>query len=134
MKESLTNIINMEIKTKIPGEKFRIKVVEKNNGEKFYCPQIYVVTKTSLSFLQRMAKRFNGEEEVIREWRGFISSKDGYDILWRSEDGVGSSEQENAEKMIYQYIIDDDIRMKKYLSDEKMKREHSVKKISYIEM
>lgn len=127
-------------------DKFRIMVIERNDGTKMYHPQVYtpvdvrykvrlfgfdkIVSSESLLF--GFGKLVSSE--LIYEWRSFRYTADGIVTCDRAiEHGNGSNEIKDAHEMIEKYKLDLVKRIEKRKSDEMKENNKKAKSITYIE-
>lgn len=115
---------------KIQEQKFRIKVIERNDGTKMYYPQAWVcvdVWRTLLGF---------GELKVKYDWRSFTNTRDGVDTLgWDDKsDGAGSSDLKFSDEMIEKYKIDLKARHDASVKKDEQEYNEKTKAITFIEI
>ena len=115
-------------KTPVIG-KYRLKVLEQNDGTKMYCPQIYCCTDFSY---RRKYWLFGERQEFYGyEWKSFHIQEDGIEVSFsKNSDGCSSSNIEDANNIIEKYKIDSD---KRYAERRKRAQDENDKKIKNIE-
>lgn len=114
----------------IQQQKFRIKVIERNDGVKMYHPQVREIVDMKPPIL------WFGEMKLVYDWRGLTTAEDGYDTLgWKDKsDGCGTTDIESANKMIEQYKVDFKKRCEVSREKEQKEKNEAIKEITYIEI
>lgn len=112
-------------------DKFRIMVIERNDGVKIYHPQVYTIVSVKNNrkyFWQEL------DYQPVYGWRSFTGGSDG---LTTHDDanahGNGGSEIQYAYDMIQQYKLDVAKREEKQKANELEKRNKTTKSITFIE-
>lgn len=127
----------------IQERKFRIKVIERNDGIKMYHPQVWVlVDYKSISFMESFKLWIQNKKEeslyLIYDWRS-ITTKDadyyGYDTCHDAKsDGCGGSTIEFAYEVIEKYKVDFKRRCDERVEREQKEKNEAIKEIAYVEI
>jgi hypothetical protein len=111
--------------------KFRIMVIERNDGVKIYYPQVFIPIDISYkkNFLGKTLK-----SELMYDWRSFMSGKDGLTTCDKVSDfGNGGSDISYAHEMIEQYKLDVAKRIEKNKLEKLEHDNKQTKSITFIE-